>query len=89
MSLQDDVISETSYCASGETEKPQEPQADDMIFEDEDGLLCADFDDDISVVSSEKSDYGSEEEFKVFQIDLRFKLSFESDRVYLYDDVSS
>eukprot|EP00794_Sanderia_malayensis_P012105 gene12105-13356_t len=59
--------------------------ADEDIAED--GLLCDGFNSDISILSSDKSNYDSDEEDEVVEaLNLHYKLSFESDRVYLYDE---
>ena len=59
----------------------------DNIEDDDIGFSDA-LDDDISIISSEKSDTDIEdEEEEIAPIDLRFKMSFESDRVYLYNEV--
>ena len=60
--------------------------ANDEINDDMDFLTC-DFDDDISLIASEKSEYSTEEEEEILPTELFFKLSFESDRIYLYDEV--
>ena len=47
------------------------------------------FDEDISIPSSEKYESDIEEdEDEVLPVKLKFKMSFESDRVYLYNEVS-
>ena len=61
--------------------------ANDEINDDMDYLNCDDFDDHISLIGSEKSEYSSEEEEEIVPTELFFKLSFESDRIYLYDEV--
>ncbi|XP_065062913.1 uncharacterized protein LOC135689576 isoform X1 [Rhopilema esculentum] len=63
-----------------EKEKGNGACKDDTEF-----LLDGDFDDEISLVSSEKSESEAESEEEVQPVELMFKMSFESDRVYLYN----
>ena len=53
-----------------------------------DVLLPDDFDEEMKILTSESGE-SDDEETVLENIDFRFCLSFESDRVYLYDEVSS
>lgn len=55
--------------------------------DDDDDMAIADLlDDDISIIGSEDSDNDANEN-DVTPTELKFKMSFESDRVYLYSEV--
>ena len=71
-----------------DSRRSEHEKGDGACEDDTEFLLDGDFDDEISLVSSEKSESEAESEEEAQPVELMFKMSFESDRVYLYNSVS-
>lgn len=71
----------------GNVEKKKPAMSSDSFLDCSDVAIHDILDDDISMIGSGKSESEGEEKEEVLPVELQFKMSFESDRVYLYNKV--